>query len=300
VSQIALDLLAIDRALDREIDRLAAVFMGGLNADVNRTWMRAIISAIDRLDRKGIALSDSTRNANLARSADSTVRSGLATSGYREHVQRTFDQFTEVVKLSARALRKGGIDATLQPFDTNMLGTYRGLKLLEFDHLADRFAGQVSTAIGRAVVAGQSVTELVVEVQEILQTFAFEARTHFETAASEFAQTMTLLRGGNDQARVYLYSGPIDMRIRRFCLEHVGKVLTRPTIDRLDNKQLPNSFLTRGGYNCRHQWRDVTAIPELARLADSNTIVNDHIKAQVEAMRGYLRVAGRQRGVRTA
>lgn len=300
MSQIALDLLAIDRALDREIDRLAAVFMGGINADVNRAWMRAITHAIDRLDRKGIALSNTARNVRTARGAEQLVRTGLDKSGYAAHVRRTFDSFTEVAKLAARGLRKGGMDAKLLPYDTDMLATYRGLKLAEFERLGDKYAVQISTTIGRAVVAGQSAVELTIEVQELLQAFAFEARTQFETAAAEFAQTITLLRGGSEQARVYLYSGPIDQRIRRFCLDLVGKVFSREKIDAMDNRQLPNTFLTRGGYNCRHQWRDVTAIPELARLADSNTIVNAQIAAQVNAMRTYLKVAGRPKGAKTA
>jgi hypothetical protein len=296
---IAQDLFAIDRALDREIDRLAAVFLGDLDG-VTRRWQRAIARAIDRLDRNGAMLAKTAANVRAARASEGRVRQGLADSGFGDAAQHAFDDFGQVVKLSARALRKTGLTPTLREADADLLNTYRQLKLAEFERLADNYATRIGGVISKAVVAGQSAAELSLETQELLQTFANEARTLFETGAGEFAQTMTLLKGGTEARRVYLYSGPIDSRIRLFCLDVVGRVWSRSRIDKMDNRQLPNSFLTRGGYNCRHQWRDVTAIPDLARLADTKQYVDSVTQSQVAAMRGFLRIGGRQRGVRSA
>lgn len=52
----------------------------------------------------------------------------------------------------------------------------------------------------------------------------------------------------------YAYLGPTDLITRPFCAALRGKRLSRLEIDQLDNKQLPNAWVTRGGYNCRHGW----------------------------------------------
>jgi hypothetical protein len=66
--------------------------------------------------------------------------------------------------------------------------------------------------------------------------------------------------------QLYAYVGPVDDIIRPFCLEHVGKVYTKPEIDALDNGQMPNTFLTGGGWNCRHLWAPISRFDEVADL----------------------------------
>lgn len=62
----------------------------------------------------------------------------------------------------------------------------------------------------------------------------------------------------NGAAVRYRYYGPDDVLTRPFCDELLDRTarrgLTRAEIDRLDNGQLPNVFLTGGGYRCRHTW----------------------------------------------
>jgi hypothetical protein len=50
--------------------------------------------------------------------------------------------------------------------------------------------------------------------------------------------------------------GPKDKYNRPFCAALLNKtqVYTRKQIDRMNNGQLPEPFLTFGGYRCRHQW----------------------------------------------
>jgi hypothetical protein len=97
----------------------------------------------------------------------------------------------------------------------------------------------------------------------------------------------------------YRYEGPDDKLTRPFCdhiLDRTKKQgLTRAEIDKLNNGQLPNVFVTGGGYNCRHQWildlRQAKAVPvartaeqareELSRVADSvDTRIKD-IRAEL-------------------
>jgi hypothetical protein len=66
--------------------------------------------------------------------------------------------------------------------------------------------------------------------------------------------------------QLYAYVGPVDAIIRPFCLEHIGRVYTKAEIDALDNGQLPNPFLTGGGYNCRHLWAPIGQFDAAADL----------------------------------
>lgn len=57
----------------------------------------------------------------------------------------------------------------------------------------------------------------------------------------------------------YQYEGPLDVLTRPFCTKlqrqsNEGKTWTRVQINAMDNGQLPNVWLTAGGYRCRHQW----------------------------------------------
>lgn len=56
--------------------------------------------------------------------------------------------------------------------------------------------------------------------------------------------------------------------MRDWCLDHLGLVMTKDRIDALDNGQLPNAFLTGGGYNCRHTFLAVSD-PDLIALANT-------------------------------
>lgn len=66
--------------------------------------------------------------------------------------------------------------------------------------------------------------------------------------------------------QLYAYVGPVDAIIRPFCLQHIGKVYTKAEIEALDNGQLPNPFLTGGGYNCRHLWAPISRFSASADL----------------------------------
>src|SRR5262249_28655335 len=54
----------------------------------------------------------------------------------------------------------------------------------------------------------------------------------------------------------YRYAGPDDKFTRPFCEHQLQRKnpLTQAEIEQLDNGQLPNPFVTGGGFNCRHQW----------------------------------------------
>lgn len=103
------------------------------------------------------------------------------------------------------------------------------------------------------------------------------ATTIADTAQSTFYRTIAERgfarieqRQPKAQPLAYSYYGPDDKLNRPFCkrildAQAKGRAYTRPEIEAMDNGQLPNPFLTGGGYRCRHQWTLAISPPAAAR-----------------------------------
>ena len=81
--------------------------------------------------------------------------------------------------------------------------------------------------------------------------------THSRTLANAVYQAEESKHGPLN----YIYAGPPsgDPVIRPFCKKLMSEVeggqsWTRDEIDEMDNGQIPNVFISCGGFNCRHQW----------------------------------------------
>ena len=118
----------------------------------------------------------------------------------------------------------------------------------------------------RAENVGQSNDEFV----EVAGLDPGYATAVFDTQSSIYGRQIEAIATehlGPNQP--YLYVGPVDGHTRDWCLERVGKVYTRAEIEAMDNNQLPNPFLTGGGYNCRHSFL-AAASEELTALLGTN------------------------------
>jgi uncharacterized protein with gpF-like domain len=108
-------------------------------------------------------------------------------------------------------------------------------------------------------------------------------RTLYDTTVSIFGRQVEAMKSTGEAEDVFAYVGPIDERLRPFCREHVGKVYSRADIDALDNGQLPNTFLTGGGYNCRHVWQAISKFSELRDLVGTDQRIPEVTQA-IEAL----------------
>ena len=106
-----------------------------------------------------------------------------------------------------------------------------------------------------ALAASGTVTGLATDL-----TVA-QVRTLAETTLAQFERGMIKEVAQELDPQVkFIYGGPIDSATRDFCLDTISDQrntdgFTEAEIAGLDNGQLPNVFLTGGGYNCRHDWR---------------------------------------------
>lgn len=146
--------------------------------------------------------------------------------------------------------------------------------LLSYDVSAIKtrvFAGleELRSAVMRQVLAGQPDFEDLIDRSTDQTGRAVE--TELRTAVSGFNQSVTNLKAEQLGFELFVYLGPEDDVTRPFCECVIeggrfqgqqiegGRVYTREEIEGFDNGQGLPVFVYGGGYNCRHQWRPITA-----------------------------------------
>jgi hypothetical protein len=115
-------------------------------------------------------------------------------------------------------------------------------------------------AMAQAVLSPRArpVPAIVDDLSKSLDATQANARTLFDTQMTIFGrQVESSATEDLGAEQPFMYSGPVDLKTRDFCLARVGKVFTRKDIEAMDNGQIPNVMLTGGGFNCRHVWMAV-------------------------------------------
>lgn len=204
------------------------------------------------------------------------VRGLVLRADIRAALQRAgFDDLMETgsvaaVETMARALGQRqdvpGLLSFVRP-DPRRIAALAQIGSANLLNLGDIMAINLQRAVAQWTLTAQDQNAILMNLQVSLGKDFNEVQTLFDTQTSIYGRQMEAMSAetlGPDQT--FVFTGPADGRTRIWCLEHVGKVYTRKEIDALSNNQLPNVFLTGGGYNCRHVWMPAVA-PELVELA---------------------------------
>jgi len=266
---------ALARTLARDADALNRRFVEAL-VDVLRRVERRLPSVL--VDAEAGQATASLTAARLGRTR-TALRQLLEDAGYddlaavaaSEAVTRTLRRLglTGATYRRALAFETAGRPAALASLLTALRETAR-LDILGHGDV-------VATALWRATVRGTLGAEppaaLIESLATVLDGEQARAATLYDTNVSLVqrlsVQAVPSVPGDPDPVRgapLYVYVGPVDAVVRPFCLQHVGRVYTRAEIDALDNGQLPNVFVTGGGYNCRHLWAPISRFDPAAAL----------------------------------
>jgi len=216
----------------------------------------------------------------------------MRNGGYGELIDDAIDEpfmdlANEVMHSSSIAAKAAELTAT----DERALRVIQDQRASELLGIANDAATVISNVILNGVVGAQPKDDLIDSLSEALGNSFEQAHTVYDTAVTIWARQVDQIKATGAPDELFIYMGPVDQKVRPFCREYVGKVLTREDIDQLDNEQLPNVLLTGGGYNCRHQWKRVTKFDdELRALAESGDRAPevqadlDRVKAQEDAI----------------
>lgn len=288
------DLFDVDADLDRLLTLLDDEFAASL-ASVLKTARRRVQALVATLTRTNGRLVSTRANLAIAREAERVIRAALQEAGYDRLVAQALGRYPDLLDAAFSGARIDGAVRAMTAFDLQTLEAFHALKLQELGGVGTRMATSLRDLVMKGVMGAQAEAEVVSEIAEVLDATAANARTLYETGLSEFVRTVVLLQSDGEADEAFLYSGPVDARCRPFCLERVGKVWTRKTIEAWDNGQLGNTMLTLGGYNCRHIARRVSELSDMRALADTGDVVSPFYAKRIAA----TKAAQEQRPQRT-
>lgn len=274
VSQLLRDAERIDATQTRLVLRFAREL-----ARVLREVERQLPGLLERA--QGTA--DQVRLAQLAALCQQ-VRSTLQAAGYDALVRATASSLLADTIASQVLTTSTGKAAAEFVLVQPRIQALQELMRLDWLGEGNKIGHALWKATVRAAIGGTSPSRLAKAIATEIDRSVRQARSLVDTSLSIYARQVEATQATGKADEAFLYAGPADNKVRPFCDQHLGKVYTRASIDKLDNEQIANVFLTGGGFNCRHRWMKVSRFSELQDLADTGQRVPE-IAAQLKRVR---------------
>lgn len=235
--------------------------------------------ALDALEGRQTALARAVRAQRLRRQ----IQLALRQAGYPQLVETASTTFLDALVAQVEAINGAARIAAFTTSDLTRITALQELAKLDLFGQGATLAHSVWRTFQYGLFSQRPIADLLDDLSETLDIELSEARTFYDTTANVFARQVEALK--TDEEDVFAFLGPADKKTRPFCHARVGKVFTRDQIHDMDNGQLPNVFLTGGGYNCRHQWIAVSKVSELRELVGTDQRVPE-VEAQLAEVGG--------------
>ncbi len=253
-------------------DSMLAAFESHLREIVMTAQGRAVAALHDKLAMTDGVIDSSPANYRVLRGMGKLIYKEIVRAGYQQLVQAFVNEFGGTLHFLDETLAylssQMKTPLPLERFNRQdpVLGAF---KITTVDALEDAVQSAAGSAMQRAMfsVGGLPFGDLVRTITDRLSLSIARARTVADTAMSTYYRTATdraftiIEKTAGGIVQKYWYAGPVDKLERPFCrhLTSVDKTYTREQIDAMSNGQLPNVFITGGGWNCRHSWLLSTA-----------------------------------------
>lgn len=255
-------LLTEAEKLARIADEVSAAYateLGRVLRDLERELRRL---ALDAIAGSKTALSRAVRAGKLRRE----VQKALDTAGFGRLAETAtsglLDQLVAQVERLRGAAKLAGFTST----DQSRILALQSLAHLDLMGEGTEIAHALWRTLAQGLFSQRPPADLLDDLATAIDVEAARARTLYDTTVSIFGRQVEAMKSAGEGDEPFAYVGPVDRKLRPFCRAHVGKIYSRSQIDALDNGQLPNVFLTGGGYNCRHVWQAVSKFSELRDL----------------------------------
>lgn len=233
------------------------------------------VLALDAVKGSKTALSRAVRAAKLRKQ----ITDALKAAGYPRLAESASGRALDQILVGVERLRGAAQLAAFTTSDMTRILALKELAKLDLLGQGDVMAHAIWRTFAQGLFSQRPIADLLEDLADAVDIELREARTLYDTTVNVFGRQVEAMKSQPDD--VYAYMGPVDVKLRPFCRQHVGKVFTKPEIDALDNGQLPNVYLTGGGYNCRHQWVAVSKLSELRDLVGTNQRVPE-VEAALE------------------
>jgi hypothetical protein len=243
------------------------------------------VLAVDALAGSKTAMQRAVRAQKLR----DQIKTALRLAGYPELTQKAAGSALDALVAQVERLQGAAQIAAFTSNDFTRILALKELAKLNLYGQGDALAFAVWRTFQHGLFSQRPLNDLLEDLATTLDIELYEARTFYDTTASVFTRQVESLKSEDDD--VFAFVGPVDKKIRPFCYQHAGRVYTRAEINALDNGQLPNVFLTAGGYNCRHVWQAVSKVSELQALVGTDQRIPEVAEALTRFSKGDRKAA---------
>lgn len=259
-------LKAISDAEISTIDRNIALFTDGLEK-LGIELQRRVVNLI--------AGEWTVERASAAQSLvdlQKAIQAQLNSVGYVELVRKFMGSYDDAQKFSLQALEAMGITPVrLARIDELALKRLREIDYSYLEGLGPAAVRAVSSGAIQNTLLGVRRAEIIEAVKTTLDAkLKNHACTYADTALVSYDRTSSsklYIAAGIER---FLYRGPLDVKTREFCRQHVGKTYTIDEIRKMKNGLEPpmgQVLIFGGGWNCRHVWAAAPPEKKSARAA---------------------------------
>jgi hypothetical protein len=247
---------------NRAVDSFVATFEEQLGAMLTKVSARTVAQLQARLGITDGMVDRTLANQQILRRVDKIFSEQMKLAGYDGLVDSFVSAFAKQFPFFDQVIETLGLPPV------SFAKADRDFFVSQQTSAADSLGAVVDTV---AAVAQQKALFSVgaLKIADLAETLATalkrtlpEAARLADTSMSVFYRSISdrgfrLVEEGMPASAVrYKYYGPDDLITRPFC-RHVlegPNLYTRAQIENMSNGQLPNPFLTGGGYRCRHWW----------------------------------------------
>lgn len=261
----------------RYLDAMTAAFEDHLRQIIARATARLNAFLHSRLTLDGGEIVQTAGNQRLLRNLDKKFMQFMDEAGYGRLLRAFTSEFAgqlpllhDILAYLSDSMKIPIGDLTFTADDLRVFGA---VKLNSQAGLEAAMQSAAASAVQRGMfsIGGLKFGELTTMLSDALHASVPRAATLAETSMMVFFRTATnqtfqaIEESRPRQVFRYRYFGPDDRKTRPYCHEMLRRTkeegLTREQIDQTDNGQLPNPFMSGGGFNCRHSFLiDVRAL----------------------------------------
>lgn len=218
------------------------------------------------LDEKAVRISKTDKNAEIINRLKSNFMTHLKLKGYLSTYERFVSDYDDIVKFQQDIYSQFGYDEAYGVNDIFAVDVIRKQTLEEVGGLSRLVNAEIRELFDKSFYANGTFKELVNGIEAKLGKLHHWGYTIANTglqAADAAVSGEIALSLGVDK---FFYFGSLDKVTRPFCralltgynpntMRRHPNIWTRQEISYLKNGQIPDVFLHRGGYNCRHRDR---------------------------------------------
>jgi len=209
------------------------------------------------------------------------VQKALDAAGYPHLTETATSGSLDALIVQMGTLRGAAKLAAFTTSDQSRILALKEIARLDLLGAGQEIAHALWRTLAQGLYSQRKVSDLLDDLSDAVDVEEGHLRTLYDTTVSIFGRQVEAMKAKDGD--VFAYIGPVDQKLRPFCRQHVGKVYTKAEIDALDNGQLPNVFLTAGGYNCRHIFQAVSKFSEMRDLVGKDQRIPE-VQSAVDAL----------------